>query len=86
VSSRFEQPPNIAIQLSRFRKGVFFADHTLRPGDGQRSKDLFFQSCLDMSLGALDAHVQPCSEPIQCKPGGGTSWCAGRDHKLEREI
>jgi hypothetical protein len=27
---------NIAIHLSRHRKAGFFAEHTLRPGDGER--------------------------------------------------
>jgi hypothetical protein len=30
---------NIAMHLSRGHKDIFFAVHTLRPGDGQRSKD-----------------------------------------------
>ena len=30
---------NTAIHLSRLRLAVFFGEHTLRPGDGQRSKD-----------------------------------------------
>ena len=31
---------NIAIHLSLHRKDTFFAEHTLRPGDGERSKDV----------------------------------------------
>jgi hypothetical protein len=30
--------PNIAIHLSRLRRALSFADYTLRPGDGERSK------------------------------------------------
>jgi hypothetical protein len=30
------RPANTAIHLSRLRKVLFLADHTLRPGDGQR--------------------------------------------------
>jgi hypothetical protein len=32
----FQQTPNTAIHLSRIRLAIFFADHTLRPGDGKR--------------------------------------------------
>ena len=31
--------PNTAMHLSRRRNVIFFAEHTLRPGDGERSKD-----------------------------------------------
>jgi hypothetical protein len=31
---------NITIHLSRHRLAVCFAEHTMRPGDGQRSKDV----------------------------------------------
>jgi len=31
--------PNTAIHLSRHLMGILFAEHTLRPGDGERSKD-----------------------------------------------
>jgi len=30
------RPANTAIHLSRLRKVLFLADHTLRPGDGER--------------------------------------------------
>jgi hypothetical protein len=30
------KPPNNAMHLSRHRKVVFSAEHTLRPGDGER--------------------------------------------------
>jgi hypothetical protein len=32
------RPANTAIHLSRLRKVLFLADHTLRPGDGERRR------------------------------------------------
>ena len=58
---------NTAIHLSRLRLAVFFGEHALRPGDGQRSKDV---SC---SMGTCKAALRDRSQGATV---GGWLKCA----------